>query len=99
MTRKEPKLEYRRAQVVEEDFWKEIDARCCWAGIPNGTALGKVMTVAPQTVSNYRREPGKIQLKTMQKLVKVLKPDIGVILRYLGYSNQEIRKFAKGVME
>lgn len=98
MTRSEPKLEHHRAQVMENDFLREIGARSAWAGMSGCEALGKAISVSAQSVCNYRKDPGKIKMETMQKLVKVLKPDIGIVLRFLGYSNQEIKRFAKEVL-
>ena len=49
----------------------------------------------PGSVGNYKRDPGKIKLKTMQRMVTALKLDPGVVLRFLGYSNRDIKNFAK----
>lgn len=47
------------------------------------------------TIGVYKQDPGKMQLKTLSRFVAALKPDPGVILRLLGYSEKEIRAFAR----
>ena len=51
--------------------------------------------VTDMTIGNFRREPGARQIVLLQKMVKVLKPNPGPVLLFLGYSEKEIKKFAK----
>ena len=38
-----------------------------------------------------------MKVDTMQKLVAALKPDIKVVLLFLGYSEKDIQKFAQTI--
>jgi hypothetical protein len=77
------------------DLLREIDVRCAWHGIKTYEALGKTLGVSPMTITNFRREPSARQITLLQKIVKQLKPNPEPVLLFLGYSSQEIRKFAK----
>lgn len=90
-----PRIRQLADQYAQSDFIREINARSAWEGMEKNDDLGKALGVTGQSIGNYKRDPGRIQLKTMQKLVKALKPNPAIVLRFLGYSNQEIRKFAK----
>lgn len=85
------------AQKAREDFWLELDHRCLDKGLePGSVALSKFADVQAQTIRAYRQGKRAMQLDTMQMWVKELSPDIRVVLKYLGYSDKEIRAFAKG---
>lgn len=56
--------------------------------------LAGAIGVSAACAGNYRREPEMMQIKTVQKLVEILKPDIATLLRFIGYSEKEIRRFA-----
>lgn len=90
-----PKSEISYMRIAQEEFIKEIDSRCVWVGIKNNEALGEAVGVSHGTVSNFKRDPGRIRVEVLQKLVKKLKLDPGIVLRFLGYSTQDIRDFAK----
>lgn len=94
-----PRIRQYQEKYAEEDFIRELDARCGWAQLKTQNEIGKAIDVSGASIGNYRKQPGKIKLETMQKIVKVLKFSPGIILRYLGYSQQEIRKFAKEVLQ
>lgn len=90
-----PRIRQKSAQYTKDDFLREIDVRCVWAGIKSNEALGDALGVTGMTVGNFRREPGARQISLLQSIVKVLKPNPGILLLFLGYTSQDIRKFAK----
>ena len=92
---KMPKTEMNYRQVAQDDFLKEVDSRCVWAGYRTNEALGKAVGVTGRTIGNHKQEPGKMKVEVLQGLVKTLQLSPVVVLRYLGYSTQDIRKFAK----
>lgn len=94
-----PRIMQYKEKYAEEDFVRELDARCAWERLKTQEEIGKAIGVSGPSIGNYRNKPGKIKLETMQKIVKVLKFNPGIILRYLGYSQQEIRKFAKEILQ
>lgn len=82
---------------AQRDFWSEINRRCPDVGVQsnNNAALARAVGTTDVTIRAYRQDPGKMQLKTLSRFVEALKPDPGVVLRLLGYSEQEIRAFAR----
>lgn len=93
-----PKIRQYADLYAQRDFWREIDRRCPDAGVQsnNNAALARAVGTADVTIGVYKQDPGKMQLKTLSRFVAVLKPDPGVILRLLGYSDKEIKKFKEG---
>lgn len=94
-----PRLRQLQEQYTKNDFLREFSAQCARKGLTTNAAIGKAVGVCGASVGNYRREPGKIQLGTLQKIVQTLKPDIAVLLLYLGYSEKEIRRFARQYLD
>lgn len=86
-------------QNARKNFLLEIEGRCGFAGLKTNEALGDAIGVTGNTVGNFKKDPGRIRMDVMQKLVKALKLDPGVVLSYLGYSEQEKRKFAKEYLQ
>lgn len=76
--------------------------RCIYAGIPADGAtrhFAKTAGISEASGYNYMKDPSKIRVKSLQQIVKALRPDIGVVLRLLGYTNQDIKAYAKSVLE
>lgn len=93
-----PRIRQYADQYSQDDFWTEVDRRCPVAGIQskNNSALAAVIGVSGASVGTYKKgNLGTMQIKTLQNLVKALKPNAGVILRVLGYSSKEIKDFAR----
>lgn len=101
-TKKEPKLEHQRQLAAVDDFQREIQCRCIWAGSPADATtrhFAKVAGISEASGYNYIKDPSQIRVKALQKVVKTLRPDIGVVLRLLGYTNQDIKSYAKTVVK
>ena len=90
-----PRIRQYADKYLRDDLLREVDVRCAWNGIKTNKALGDALGVTDMTIGNFRREPGARQIVLLQKMVKVLKPNPGPVLLFLGYSEKEIKKFAK----
>ena len=90
-----PRIRQLDDKYRKNDFLAELAAQCARKGFFTCRELGDAVDMSASSICGYRREPGKIRLDTMQSLVAVLKPDIAVVLRFLGYSEKDIRKFAE----
>lgn len=92
-----PRIRQYAERYTAEDFWKEIDRCCPLAGIQSGNAaaLGEKSGVDHQTLRNYRKGKTEMRVSALRKLVTALHPDPAVILKTLGYSEKEIRAFAR----
>lgn len=90
------RLRQLEAQYRAGDFWKKVDGKAAEHGYKTDTALGAAVGVDPKTIGNNRSGKSGMKVDTMQKLVAALKPDIKVVLLFLGYSEKEIKSFARG---
>lgn len=90
-----PKTECNYKLVAQDEFLKEIESRCVWVGLRTNDALGNAVGVTGRTIGNHKQDPGKMQVAVLQKMIKTLQLSPLIVLRFLGYSTQDIRKFAK----
>lgn len=92
-----PRIRQYAERYAVEDFWKEIDRCCPLAGIQsnNAVALEEKTGVDLQTLRNYRKGKTEMRVSVLKKLVTTLHPNPAVILKTLGYSEKEIRAFAR----
>ena len=92
-----PRIRQYAERYAVEDFWKEIDRCCPLAGIQsdNASALGKRIGEGCQNLLNYQKGKTEMRVSVLRKLVTTLHPNPAVILKTLGYSEKEIRAFAR----
>ena len=92
-----PRIRQYAERYAAEDFWKEINRCCPLAGIQsdNAAALGKKIGENGQKLLNYRSGKTEMRVSVLRKLVTTLRPNPAVILKTLGYSEKEIRAFAR----
>lgn len=81
-----------------DDFQREMKSKRIWKRMATNEEFSYAIDCSIPTVYKYQNYPTLIRMDTMQKIVKVLKPDIGIMLRFLGYSDKEIEKYAKELM-
>ncbi len=90
------KYEYLEEQNTKDHFIREIDARCAWNKIKSRNSLAEKMLISPSALSRRLGEggnPDNFTGRDIRKLVKLLCPDIGIILRWLGYKDADIKKW------
>ena len=92
-----PRIGQLEAKYRAGDFWKKVDGKAAEHGYKTDTALGAAVGVDPKTIGNNRSGKSGMKVDTMQKLVAALKPDIKVVLLFLGYSEKEIKAFARSI--
>lgn len=81
-----------------DDFQREMKSKRIWKGLETSEEFSYAIDCSCPTASKYQNYPTMIRMDTMQKIVKALKPDIGIMLRFLGYSDKEIKTYAKELM-
>lgn len=94
-----PRIRQLADQYAKADLQREIDVRCAYQGFKTNEELGKAMDVCCSSVGNYKKEPDKMQVKILRRMVQVLQPDPGILLKFLGYSSKDIKAFAKRQLE
>ena len=92
-----PRIRQYAERYAVKDFWKEIDRCCPLAGIQsnNAVALEEKTGVDHQTLRKYRKGKTEMRVSVLRKLVTTLHPNPAVILKTLGYSEKELRAFAR----
>ena len=90
------------AREAAEAFVKELQRKCIDMGArPRNVSefFAERVDICGCSARNYFRDPGLIQARTMRRIVKAFSPDIGVLLRFLGYTPQDIARFRKGAAQ
>ena len=87
-----PRIRQKTNEYVMGDFIAEVNAQCGRYGYKSQRALGEALGVCQATAGNYLKNPECIPFGTLRSMVKMLKLDPLVILKALGYSNQDIKK-------
>ena len=88
----------REAEKAEKAYWHELDQKCFDRGEkPGCTAISQYAGIEPQTIRLNRSGKTRLQLTTLQTLVKNLSPDIRIVLKFLGYTDSQIKAFVKEV--
>lgn len=86
------------AQKAKDDFWLELDHRLLDKGLPPGSmSLSQFASAKDQTIRDYRKGKREMQVDTLRAFIKSLSPDIKAVLKFLGYSESDIKAFAKKV--
>lgn len=88
-----PRIYQNTQKYVVADFQQEIRRQQGHYNLMSIRALAGAMGVPPTTLNPKIKEPSRLTVEELQKMVSVIQPDIGVMLTLLGYSNQAIKKF------
>lgn len=90
-----PRLRVYAAQYSEEDFRKEVFKKMAerYEDI-SIRALARESGISPSTLNNrIRHDISNLDVSELRQIVPILKPDPAVILKLLGYTGDDIRKF------
>lgn len=87
-----PRIRQKAEQYAEDDFFRELEARKGWCGYRTNREFSKLLGVCEKTITNFERDPDSIRLGTFRAITKNLRPNPRIILKFLGYSDQDIKK-------
>lgn len=91
-----PRTKLGEEEYAKKDFLRHLEAQRHYHGYHTQRELGEVLGCCQGTVGAYLQDPGKIQTKTLRKMVKRIRLDPVVVLRYLGYTAEDIKKLREG---
>lgn len=74
---------------------EEINAQRWRFGYTTQASFGEVLEVSQVTAGKYLKEPEGMTLSVLRRMVKALKPNPMIVLKALGYTDTEIKKFTK----
>lgn len=89
------KFEHIADQDAVNKFLEEVNAQCWRFGYRSQAALGLALDVSQVTAGKYLKDPDGMTFATIRKLVKVLKPNPLILLKAIGYTNNDLRQFVK----
>lgn len=87
-----PKIPSKEPEYAQNQFLRHVDAKAAWFGLSNAQKLGEKVDLTGPTVREYRKDPSKMRLMTLRKYISALQLSPFVVLRFLGYSQKDIRK-------
>lgn len=90
-----PRIRQNAERDALADFVAELNAQRARFGYDTNVKLGAAIGVCQATAGNYIRKPLTIPFSALREMVKLLKPDPTLLLKALGYTTQDIRKFVK----
>lgn len=91
-----PRIRQNAERDALKDLVGEINAQCSRYGFRTQEALGKGIGVCQGTAGGYLHSPERIPLNKLRALVQLLRLDPIIVLKAVGYSSSEIRKFRAG---
>lgn len=90
-----PRIRQYAVQYSEEDFRKEVFKKMAerYEDI-SIRALARESGISPSTLNHrIRHDISNLDVSELRQIVPILKPDPAVILKLLGYTGDDIRKF------
>ena len=90
-----PRIRQYAERDAEKDFLREIWAGQGSADLMNNRSLSDACGIPYQTLLRRIRNPEDFTLGEIRKLFKVLPMRPAVLLAFIGYTTQDIKKLAK----
>lgn len=87
-----PRIRQKADEYFMRDLIAEINAQCGRYGYTSQKSLGEALGVCQSTAGSYLKNPESIKFGALRAMVKVLRLDPVVVLKALGYTNQDIKK-------
>lgn len=87
-----PRIKQKADEYSMRDLIAEINAQCGRYGYTSQKSLGEALGVCQSTAGSYLKNPESIKFGALRSMVKVLRLDPVVVLKALGYTNQDIKK-------
>ena len=87
-----PRIRQKADEYSMRDLIAEINAQCGRYGYTSQKSLGEALGVCQSTAGSYLKNPENIKFGALRAMVKVLRLDPVLVLKALGYTNQDIKK-------
>lgn len=89
-----PRIRQLADKYAREDFSKEIRRKQGEMELMSIRSLAEATDIPPSTLGPKLREPDKLDVVDLRKIVKTLSPDPAVVLRLLGYETKTANKYS-----
>lgn len=90
-----PRIPQNAEKYAKEDFQREIRSRQGYYDLMTYRALGAAADIPYGTLWSKLKDPDKLEVAELRKLVKTLCPDPMIMLALLGYSKQDLKRVRK----
>lgn len=88
-----PRIHQYAERYAKEDFQSEIRQRQGQYNLMSVRSLAKASGMAATTLGAKLKDPDKLEVADLRKLVAAIRPDPAVLLALVGYTGKEIKKF------
>lgn len=89
-----PRIKQLADKYAREDFSKEIRRKQGEMELMSIRSLAEATDIPPSTLGPKLREPDKLDVVDLRKIIKTLSPDPAVVLRLLGYETKTANKYS-----
>lgn len=87
-----PRIRQYADQYADEDFRREILRSLADFGLRYDQDLAELSGIPTATMSRKLKDPTGFTVRQLRQIVKAISPDPKEMLRFLGYTNKEIKK-------
>ena len=88
-----PRIHQNAQKYAVADFQKDVRRQQGVYNLMSVRSLAGAAGIPHTTLNPKLKEPGRLTVEDIQKLVAVIHPNIEILLTLLGYSRQEIKRF------
>lgn len=88
-----PRIRQLADKYAREDFSKEIRRKQGEMELMSVRALAEATDIPASTLGPKLREPDKLDVVDLRKIIKTLSPDPAAVLRFLGYESKTANKY------
>lgn len=88
-----PRIHQNAEKYAVADFQQEIRKQQGAHNVMSVRSLATLAGIPHTTLSPKLKEPDKLLVSDIRKLVRAIQPDIGILLALMGYSKQDIKKY------
>lgn len=92
-----PKLKQYAEKYAREGFQTEIRRKQGEHDLMSVRALSREVGIPHTTLGPKLKDPDKLEVADLRKIVLAIDPDPGAVLELLGYDKKAIRKFQQGI--
>lgn len=90
-----PRIRQNAERYAQEDFQREIRQRQGYYNLMSIRSLAQAVDIPHSTLNPKLKEPDKLAVSDLRKLIQTLHPDPAIVLALLGYTQKEITQFQK----
>lgn len=87
-----PRIYQNAERYAKEDFMREIRVRQGYYDLMSQRALADATGIPRSTLWDKLRDPDKLEVADLRKLVKTIQPDPLILLALVGYDSKTIKK-------